>query len=108
MPDMTRHKSVRIDELDIFYREAGPQDAPVLLLDEAYVDFCVDEIDAPPAGVLPNTVRLRTLSKAYALAGLRVGYAIAAADIVAKADQIRPQYALSAIAQAAGIQHIDI
>jgi len=81
-------------------RAALPADT-ILLLDEAYVDFCTDPADAPPHGVLPNTVRLRTLSKAYALAGLRVGYAIASADIVAKADQIRPQYALSALAQAA-------
>lgn len=87
-------------------RAALPADT-VLLLDEAYVDFCVDPADAPPAGVLPNTVRLRTLSKAYALAGLRIGYAIAAAEIVAKADQIRPQYALSAIAQAAAQALLD-
>ncbi|EEG07166.1 aminotransferase class I/II-fold pyridoxal phosphate-dependent enzyme [Pseudogulbenkiania ferrooxidans] len=87
-------------------RAALPADC-VLLLDEAYLDFCVDEDDAPPAGVLPNTVRLRTLSKAYALAGLRVGYAIAAAEIVAKADQIRPQYALSAVAQAAAQAVLD-
>jgi histidinol-phosphate aminotransferase len=73
----------------------------LLLLDEAYVDFCTDAADAPPAGILPHTLRLRTLSKAYALAGLRVGFAIASADIIAKADQIRPQYALSSIAQAA-------
>jgi histidinol-phosphate aminotransferase len=75
--------------------------AHLLLLDEAYVDFCTDAADAPPAGILPHTLRLRTLSKAYALAGLRVGFAIASADIIAKADQIRPQYALSSIAQAA-------
>jgi histidinol-phosphate aminotransferase len=44
------------------------------------------------------------LSKAYALAGLRIGYAIAAADIIAKADQIRPQFAVSSLAQkAAGL-----
>ncbi|WP_024304530.1 aminotransferase class I/II-fold pyridoxal phosphate-dependent enzyme [Pseudogulbenkiania sp. MAI-1] len=96
------HRAEAIERL----RAALPADC-VLLLDEAYVDFCVDEADAPPAGVLPNTVRLRTLSKAYALAGLRVGYAIATADIVAKADQIRPQYALSAIAQAAAQAVLD-
>ncbi|KIA79837.1 histidinol phosphate aminotransferase [Chromobacterium piscinae] len=71
----------------------------LLILDEAYVDFCTEPQDAPPAGVLPNTLRLRTLSKAYGLAGLRVGFALAPADIIAKADQIRPQYALSGLAQ---------
>ncbi|QEL57274.1 pyridoxal phosphate-dependent aminotransferase [Chromobacterium paludis] len=71
----------------------------MLILDEAYVDFCVAPQEAPPAGVLPNTLRLRTLSKAYGLAGLRIGFALASADIIAKADQIRPQYALSGLAQ---------
>lgn len=39
----------------------------LLLLDEAYVEF-IDPAKAPPSGVLPGTLRLRTLSKAYALA----------------------------------------
>lgn len=82
------------------FKSALPADC-VLLLDEAYVDFCVDVADAPPPGVLDGVIRLRTLSKAYALAGLRVGYAIAAEDVVDKADQIRPQFALSSVAQLA-------
>lgn len=41
---------------------------------------------------LPNTVQVRTLSKAYGLAGLRVGFAIADAEWVDKADQIRVQF----------------
>lgn len=73
----------------------------LLILDEAYIDFCTEPEDAPPVGPLPYTLRLRTLSKAYGLAGLRVGYAIAPATIIAKADQIRPQYALSSFAQLA-------
>lgn len=81
-------------------RETLPS-STLLILDEAYVDFCVDAQDAPPQGALPNTLRLRTLSKAYALAGLRVGYAIGPQHIVAKADQIRPQFALSSFAQLA-------
>ncbi|MGY8626956.1 pyridoxal phosphate-dependent aminotransferase [Chromobacterium violaceum] len=79
----------------------------LLILDEAYIDFCTQPEDAPPAGALPNTLRLRTLSKAYALAGLRVGFALAPAEIIAKADQIRPQYALSGIAQHAAATVLD-
>ena len=41
---------------------------------------------------LPNTVQVRTLSKAYGLAGLRCGFAVAEADWVTKADQIRAQF----------------
>lgn len=79
------------------FRTSLPADC-ILLLDEAYLEFAGDGTVSKP---LPNTLRLRTLSKAYALAGLRVGYAIAAADIIDKADQIRPQFALSSLAQAA-------
>ena len=86
------------DEL-LSLREMLPS-TTLLILDEAYVDFCVDAQDARRAARCP-TLRLRTLSKAYALAGLRVGYAIAPPDIVAKADQIRPQFALSSFAQLA-------
>lgn len=71
-----------------------------LLLDEAYLEFATAETARSP--VLPDTIRLRTLSKAYALAGMRIGYAVAPAEIIAKADEIRPQFALSSIAQAAG------
>lgn len=87
-------------------REQLPE-RTTLLLDEAYVDFCAEPADAPLIGPLPNTFRLRTLSKAYALAGLRVGYAIAPAEMIGKADQIRPQFALSSIAQFAAQAVLD-
>ena len=84
-------------------RAALPDDT-LLLLDEAYIDFCDN---AEPEGTLPETIRLRTLSKAHGLAGLRIGYAIAPTEWVAKADQIRTQFAVSSIAQAAAIAVLD-
>ena len=63
-----------------------------LIVDEAYVDF------AREMGVkrrLPNTVQLRTMSKAYAMAGLRIGYWLSEEEWVKKADQIRTQYAIN-------------
>ena len=81
------------------FRLSLPSDS-ILLLDEAYLEFTSP--DPVRSIALTNTIRLRTLSKAYALAGLRIGYAIAPADIIAKADEIRPQFALSGLAQAAG------
>ena len=61
-----------------------------LIVDEAYVDFAPEMALATR---LPNTIQLRTLSKAYGLAGLRLGYAIAAPEWVLKADEIRVQFA---------------
>ncbi len=56
--------------------------APVVLLDQAYVDFSEDEDDLLPLlADLSNLVLFRTLSKAYSIAGLRVGYAAARADV---------------------------
>lgn len=82
------------EEID-HLRAALPSDT-LLLLDEAYADFSGQN----DTRILPGTVRLRTLSKAHALAGLRVGYMLAPAGIIAKADTIRPQFALSSLAQA--------
>lgn len=60
--------------------------APVVLVDQAYVDFAEPEDDLLPLlPELPNLVLFRTLSKAWSIAGLRVGYAAARPDL---ADEI--------------------
>lgn len=57
--------------------------APVVLLDQAYVDFSEEDDDLLPLlPELPNLVLFRTLSKAYSIAGLRVGYAAARPDLI--------------------------
>ncbi len=59
--------------------------APVVLVDQAYVDFAEREDDLLPLlPELPNLVIFRTLSKAWSIAGLRVGYAAARADVAAE------------------------
>jgi len=70
-------------------REQLPPDT-TLIVDEAYIDFSPENALCER---LDNTVQIRTLSKAYGLAGLRVGYAIAAPEWIQKADQIRIQFA---------------
>jgi histidinol-phosphate aminotransferase len=70
------------DEVERFLRRV-PSDT-VVLLDEAYVEFLSPEhrIDAPElVERYPNVVVLRTFSKAYGLAGLRVGYGFCAPDL---------------------------
>jgi histidinol-phosphate aminotransferase len=78
-------------------------DGCLLLLDEAYAEF------APP-GVIPaldpaepRVIRFRTFSKAHGLAGLRVGYVIGPAGIVAALDQVRNHFGLGRIAQAGAL-----
>ena len=72
----------------------------LLVVDEAYADF--NECNALDlVRRYPNVVVTRTLSKSYALAGMRLGLAIARPEIIAALDKIRDHYNLDRLAQAA-------
>lgn len=80
-----------------------------IVLDEAYVEFQTH--DDPDATVdllddFPNLVVLRTFSKCYGLAGLRVGYGIGSASFRAAVDAVRQPFSVNALAQAAGAEAI--
>jgi histidinol-phosphate aminotransferase len=80
-----------------------------VILDEAYIEFQTN--DHPDASLdllkdFPNLVVLRTYSKCYGLAGLRVGYAIGSADFRAAVDAVRQPFSVNALAQAAGAEAI--
>jgi histidinol-phosphate aminotransferase len=69
-----------------------------LLLDEAYADFVPpEELLGPALGA--RVIRLRTFSKAYGLAGARIGYAWASAPVVRTFQKIRLHYGVNRIAQ---------
>jgi histidinol-phosphate aminotransferase len=72
----------------------------LLALDEAYVDLAPDGTAAPVAPDDPRVIRFRTFSKAYGLAGLRVGYGLAAPGLVAAFDKVRNHFGLGRVAQA--------
>jgi histidinol-phosphate aminotransferase len=78
----------------------------VVVLDEAYRAY-VDPGDRPDVAALlaghPNLVVQRTFSKAYALAGLRVGYGLAAPGIVAALDAIRPPFNVNSVGVVAAL-----
>ena len=75
----------------------------VLVIDEAYVDFAerdaLELVRGP--GAMPNVILLRTLSKGYSLAGLRFGYGVGAAALIAALQKARDSYNVDALAQAA-------
>jgi histidinol-phosphate aminotransferase len=80
-----------------------------VILDEAYVEFQTH--DDPDATLdllrdFPNLVVLRTFSKCYGLAGLRVGYGIGSAKFRAAVDAVRQPFSVNALAQAAGAEAI--
>jgi histidinol-phosphate aminotransferase len=67
----------------------------LLVIDEAYVEFAEAPSLAGQLGALPGVVLLRTLSKAYALAGARCGALIAHPDVVALLRRVIQPYALT-------------
>lgn len=71
-------------------------DRALVCVDEAYIEFAGRASLAARLADLPNLVLLRTLSKAYALAGARLGTLVASAAIVALLKRIIPPYAIPA------------
>lgn len=76
--------------------------AGLLAIDEAYAPFAREDAISLLAR-FPRVVVLRTFSKAYALAGLRVGYALADPEVVGWLDRIRDSYNVNRLSQAAAI-----
>jgi histidinol-phosphate aminotransferase len=75
-----------------------------VIVDEAYGEFCTSDFSVlDMAGSLPNLIVLKTLSKAFGLAGLRVGFAVACEDIVRAVKRVKSPYNLNSFSQAAGV-----
>jgi histidinol-phosphate aminotransferase len=103
-PTGTHHPVERIGE----FCERMP-DHVTVILDEAYAEFQMN--DDPDAAAdlrrrFPNLVSLRTFSKVYGLAGLRVGYAICSPKFRTAVDAVRQPFSVNAIAQAAAAEAI--
>jgi histidinol-phosphate aminotransferase len=78
----------------------------MLLVDLAYAEFCEDDL-TDLAVSLPNTLVVRTFSKAYGLAGLRVGYAVGPAAIVRAMRAVGGPYPVSAISLAIATDRLE-
>jgi histidinol-phosphate aminotransferase len=101
-PTGTLVKAARVRELALAFEG-------LVLVDEAYVDFA-DENCVALVRELPNVMVCRTFSKGYALAGLRFGYAIAAAPLVAEMTKVKDSYncdAISILAATAALEDQD-
>jgi len=78
-------------------------DGTLMVLDEAYIDAAPDGTAPPIDPSDPRVIRMRTFSKLYGLAGLRVGYAIGAAPLIAMFDRIRNHFGMGRVAQAGAL-----
>ncbi|HET6349461.1 MAG TPA: histidinol-phosphate transaminase, partial [Candidatus Krumholzibacteria bacterium] len=91
-------------EVRAFIRDLPPD--LFIVMDEAYIDY-VTATDYPDSmrlrGEYPNLVILRTFSKFFAIAGVRVGYAMAHRDVVDVLHRVRQPFNVSRLAEAAGL-----
>ena len=92
------HKAEVIEQL---IAELPPE--TLLILDEAYADTAPQEAIPAMDVSHPRLLRMRTFSKAYGLAGLRVGYAIGHHELVRAFDKIRNHFGMGLIAQAGAL-----
>jgi histidinol-phosphate aminotransferase len=78
-----------------------------LLIDEAYFEF----IDGPTAvdlvGAFPNVIAMRTFSKAMGLAGLRIGYLVAAPEVIAEIEKARLPFVVDAFGESVALALLD-
>lgn len=76
----------------------------IVLLDEAYIDFIAHRTCIGLLRQYPNLVISQTLSKAWALAGARIGIAYAHSKVIQTLDKVKPPYNVSELNQQAAVQ----
>ncbi len=100
---------VHDDELRAFLARV-PSDV-LVVIDEAYLEF-VQDVETPDALATwreyPNVMVLRTFSKAYGLAGLRVGYAVAHPEMAAALRKAAVPFGVNSLAQQAAVASLEV
>jgi len=76
----------------------------IVVIDEAYIDFCSEKSFLPVLDHFPNLVILQTFSKAWGMAGLRLGMAFATEAIIEILSRIKYPYNLSILTQQKAIE----
>lgn len=79
----------------------------IVVLDEAYIDFAERPSMLAKLAEYPRLVILQTLSKAWGLAGARIGVAYADAELISYCNKTKPPYNVSALNQAAAIKALE-
>ncbi len=82
----------------------------LVVVDEAYFEYLDSPQDLLPKireGALPNLMLMRTFSKIYGLAGLRIGYGMGSESLIAGLEKIRQPFNINSLAQAAALASLD-
>jgi histidinol-phosphate aminotransferase len=96
----------RLISADAIRELAGDFPRTLFVVDEAYIEFA-PEAHSLTSTFRPNLVVVRSLTKAYGLAGLRLGYAVADPEVIDSLRRVRVPWSVNAAAQAAGISALD-
>lgn len=79
----------------------------IVVVDEAYIDFTTANSMIKKISKYPNLIVMQTFSKAWGLAGVRVGAAYASAEIIGLLNKVKPPYNVSALSQQAVLDALD-
>lgn len=82
----------------------------VIALDEAYIEFLEEKLDViteVASGSRPNLILMRTFSKIYGLAGLRIGFGIGHPELIAALEKVRQPFNINAISQAGALAALE-
>jgi histidinol-phosphate aminotransferase len=88
--------------------EVPPQ--VLLVMDEAYIEFLNDPVDLLPLlrrGLKPNLLLMRTFSKIYGLAGLRLGYGMGEPKLIAALEKVRQPFNTNSLVQAGALAALE-
>jgi histidinol-phosphate aminotransferase len=78
----------------------------IVVIDEAYIDFSPNESWVSYLSEFPNLVITQTLSKAYGMAGIRLGICIASKEIIAVLNKIKPPYNVNGLTQLKALERV--
>jgi histidinol-phosphate aminotransferase len=98
----------RYEEIEAFLRRVPER--VLVVLDEAYNEYLAPELRGDTVKLIkrhPNLIVTRTFSKAYGLAGLRVGYALAHASVADVMNRVRQPFNVNSVALAAAVAALD-
>ncbi|MFA6079662.1 MAG: histidinol-phosphate transaminase, partial [Candidatus Omnitrophota bacterium] len=108
-PDNPTGTYVSKSELDAFLK--GLRKDVIIFLDEAYFEFAYGRYKDYPNGMdylsRPGIIVSRSFSKAYGLAGLRIGYGVASEEVISCMDKVREPFNVNLLAQAAATAALD-
>lgn len=102
-PNNPTGKMLRASDMDRVLNAAPG----LVVIDEAYIDFASEPSWAGKLDAYPNLVILQTLSKAWGLAGLRIGMAFAHPDLIAILNKVKPPYNMPSASQQLGLDALE-